>query len=203
MIRLPAALLGLAAIVAWAGEPAGGRPVMRELPPAAAFASPPSQRELVDARAELQVRFREPLARATTAGAANRTAEKLLDAAVGEEDKALKWLMLAEARRLAAAAGNALVVDQAIVLASASFEFDVIDEELQALGAIPLRGLDPARATALAEVAERLAMRAETDRRQTEALAARRLAVRAWQRAGNLAAAAKAAAGQETSGPPR
>ena len=198
--RLRAMLLGLAAASAWAGEPTSERPVMRELPPAAAFASPPSQRELVDARAELQRRFREPLARATTAAAANRAAESLLDAALAEEDRALKWLLLAEARRLAAAAGNALLVDQAIVLASASFEFDVIAEELRVLGEIPLRGLDPPRATALAEVAERLATRAETDGRRNDAVAAQRLAVRAWQRAGNAAAAAKAAARHDAFG---
>ena len=186
-------------VVAWlpavvgAAEPEG-RPVMRELPPAAVLESPPSQRNLVDARAELQRRFREPLFRANTAAGANRAAEVLLDAAVAEPDRALKWAMLTEARRLAAAAGNALVIDQAIVLASANYDFDEIEAELRALGEIPLRGLDPGRAVRLAEVAERLATRAETDRRFEDAVAAQSLAIRAWQRAGNKAAAIQAAA---------
>jgi hypothetical protein len=166
---------------------------MRELPPAAVLDRPPSQRDLVDARAELQRRFREPLFRADTAAGANRAAEVLLDAAIGEQDRAVKWAMLAEARRLAAAAGNALAVDQAIVLASANYEFDEIEAELRALNEIPLRGLDQGRAVRLAEVAERLATRAETDRRFDDAIAAQSLAIRAWQRAGNKAAAMKAA----------
>ena len=183
---------GLAAAAAGAAEP-GERPVMRELPPAAVLDRPPSQRDLVDARAELQRRFREPLFRAGTAAGANRAADVLLDAAIGEPDRALKWAMLVEARRLAAAAGNALVIDQAIVLASASYEFDEIEAELRALAEIPLRGLDPGRAMRLAEVAERLATRAETDRRFADAIAAQSLAVRAWQRVGNKAAAVRAA----------
>jgi hypothetical protein len=179
--------------VVGAAEP-DGRPVMRELPPPAVLESPPSQRDLVDARAELQRRFREPLFRANTAAGANRAAEVLLDAAIAEPDRALKWAMLTEARRLAASAGNALAIDQAIVLASANYEFDEIGAELRALGEIPLRGLDPGQAMRLAEVAERLATRAETDRRLDDAVAAQSLAIRAWQRAGNKPAAVQAAA---------
>ena len=179
----------LAAVAASAGE----RPAMRELP-ATALDSPPSQRELVDARAELQRRFQGPLSRTNTAGGANQAAELLLDAAIAEPDRSLKWAMLAEARRLAVAAGNALVVDQAIVLASASYQFDEIAAELKALAEIPLRALDPPRATSLAAVAERLATRAETDRRLADAVAAQALAIRAWQRAGNKQAAQRAAA---------
>lgn len=191
----PRAALLLAGLVAAAGAAAaepGGRPVMRELP-AAALDRPPSQRDLVDARAELQRRFREPLFRADTAAGANRAAEVLRDAAIAEPDRALKWAMLAEARRLAVAAGNAPAVDQAIVLAAANYEFDEIAAELRALHEMPLRGLDPGRAVRLAEVAERLATRAETDRRLDDAIAAQSLAVRAWQRAGNAAAAMQAA----------
>jgi len=165
---------------------------MRELP-AAALDRPPSPRDLVDARAELRRRFREPLFRADTAAGANRAAEVLLDAAIAEPDRAVKWAMLAEARRLAVAAGNALAVDQAIVLASANYAFDEIAAELQALHEIPLRALDPGRAMRLAEVAERLATRAEADRRLDDAIAAQSLAVRAWQRTGNTAAALMAA----------
>jgi hypothetical protein len=183
----------LIAAAAAAAEPEG-RPVMRELPPAGVLERPPSPRDLVDARAELQRRFRELLFRANTAAGANRAAEVLLDAAIAEPDRAVKWAMLTEARRLAAAAGNALVIDQAIVLASANYEFDEIEAELRALGEIPLRGLDPGRAVRLAEVAERLATRAETDRRFEDAVAAQSLAIRAWQRSGNKAAAIQAAA---------
>lgn len=185
-------LAGLAAATAAAAAEPGGRPVMRELP-AAALDRPPSQRDLVDARAELRRRFREPLFRADTAAGANRAAEVLLDAAIAEPDRAVKWAMLAEARRLAVAAGNALAVDQAIVLSAANYEFDEIAAELQALHEIPLRALDPGRAMRLAEVAERLATRAEADRRLDDAIAAQSLAVRAWQRTGNTAAALKAA----------
>lgn len=188
---LAAALVFFAAVAA-ASEP--GRPVMRELPPAAVVDGPPSRRDLVDARAELQRRFREPLARATTAGGASRAADALIAAALVEEDRTLKWALLAEARRLAAAAGNAPAVDRALNLASAAYEFDVIGEELAALGEIPLRGLDPPRAAALAQVAEQLATRAEGDRRFEESLRAQLLAIRAWQRAGNKPAAANAAA---------
>ena len=186
-------LFGSLIAAAAAAEPEG-RPVMRELPPAAVLERPPSPRDLVDARAELQRRFRAPLFRADTAAGANRAAEVLLDAAIAEPDRAVKWAMLTEARRLAAAAGNALVIDQAIVLASANYEFDEIEAELRTLGEIPLRVLDPGRAVRLAEVAERLATRAETDRRFADAVAAQSLAIRAWQRAGNKAAALQAAA---------
>lgn len=182
--------LVMAACVA-AAEP--GRPVMRELP-AGGLDRPPSQRDLVDARAALERRFGPTLARATTAAGANRAAELLLDAAVAEEDRSLKWLLLAEARRLAAAAGNAPAVDRAIVLASASYAFDEIAAELETLGSIPLLALDPGRAAGLAQVAERLATRSETDDRLDEARDAQMLAVRAWQRAGNTAEAARAAA---------
>ena len=194
MRPLATALIWAAATAAGAGEPEPQRPVMRELPRSAAFDAPPSQRDMAAARPEFQRRFHEPLARATTAAGANRAVETLLDAALVEENRALKWLMLTEARRLAAATGNALAVNQAVVLASASYDFDDVEAELKALAEIPLRALDPSRATALAEVAERLATRAETDRRLADAVAAQTIAVRAWQRAGNLAAAANAAA---------
>lgn len=189
LFRWMAAITFLAA-VAVAAEP--GRPVMRELPPRA-LDRPPSPRALVDARAELQRRFRGPLARANSTAGANHAAELLLDAAVAEADRSLKWLMFAEARRLAGTTGNAPVIDHAIVLASASFDFDEIALELESLGEIPLRGLDAGRASLMAQVAERLATRAETDDRLAEARDAQMLAVRAWQRAGNKAAAVNAA----------
>jgi hypothetical protein len=185
--------LAAASLLAAAEPVAIDRPMMLELPPTT-LGQPPSPRALVDAREELRRRFREPLSHAETAAGAARAAEALLDASLAEEDRDLKWLMLAEARRLSAEAGNAVAVDRAIVLASACYEFDAIDAELRSLTAIPLRGLDPPRATALAEVAEKLAERAATDRRLDVAVAAQTLAIRGWQRAGNKAAALRAAA---------
>ena len=169
------------------------RPVMRELPPPDVLDQPPSPRDLVEARAEMQRRFREPLSHVHTAVGATRAAEALLDGAISEPDRNLKWLLLAESRRLAAKTGQAAMVDRAITVASASYAFDALHEELRSLGEIPLRGLNPPRAASLAAVAEKLALRAETDGRLELAVSAQTLAVRAWQRAGDRAAAHRAA----------
>jgi len=163
--------------------PPSGRPVMTAQP-AAGRDQPPSSRELVDARAELQRRYREPLFRADTAAGANRAADLFLEAGAAEPDRALKWLLLAEARRLGAAAGNAAVIHRAVSLASATYEFDELDLEYRALGEIPLRGLSPAGAAGVAEAAEAVAARAEIDGRMELALSAQDLAIRGWQRAG-------------------
>ena len=164
-------------------EPPPSRPVMTLAPPASPE-GPPSSRELVDARAELQRRFREPLFRADTAAGANRAAELLLEAGAAEPDRALKWLLLAEARRLGAAAGNAVVIHEAVTLASATYDFDELDLEYRALAEIPLRGLSPERAAGVAEAAESVAERAAIDGRRELALASQDLAIRGWQRAG-------------------
>lgn len=169
------------------------RPTMRQLAPAGALARPPSQRDLVDARAAFKARFREPLAHAKTAVGARAAAATLLDAAHEETDPALKWLLLAEAGRLGAAAGSAEIVSRAITLTSAVFDVDELAMELESLGEIPLQALDPGRAGRLAEAAERIAARADTDGRPDLAGSARRLAFKAWQRAGNPAAARRAA----------
>ncbi len=176
-----------------AGQPAApsGRPVMTTQP-AAGRDQPPSSRELVDARAELQRRYREPLFRADTAAGANRAADLFLEAGAAEPDRALKWLLLAEARRLGAAAGNAAVIHQAVALASATYEFDELDLEYRALGEIPLRGLSRDRAAGVAEAAEAVAARAEIDGRMQLALAAQDLAIRGWQRAGAIEACRRA-----------
>lgn len=170
------------------------RPTMRQLPAAAAGTLPPTARQLVDARETFAERFREPLSRTRTVAGAHAAAALLLDAAAVEDDRALKWLMLAEARRLAAAAGDAATVDRAAVLAGASYEFDALAEECRALEEIPLRGLDPPRAAGLAGVAEGLATRAEADGRRDVAIDAQSLAIRAWERCGDIAAARRAAA---------
>ena len=160
------------------------RPVMTSLPQAALLEQPPSRRALVDARAELKQRYWEPLFRAKTAAGADRAAEMFVEAAATEPDRALKWLLLEEARRLGAASGNAAVIHQSITLASASWEFDALSIEHRALEEIPLRGLSGQRAVKLAEAAEAVATRAEIDGRLDLALDAQDLAIRAWQRAG-------------------
>jgi hypothetical protein len=189
-LLLAASLLG--------GDPAGaepaapsGRPVMTSQP-VAGRELPPSSRALVDARAELQRRYREPLFRADTAAGASRAADIFLEAGAAEPDRALKWLLLAEARRLGAAAGNAAVIHRAVSLASATYEFDELDLEYRALAEIPLRGLSPDRAAAVAEAAEGVAGRAEIDGRIELALAAQDLAIRGWQRAGAVEACRRA-----------
>jgi hypothetical protein len=149
----------LMATAAASAEEPPPRPVMTSLPPVAVREQPPSRRALVDARAELQRRFREP-------------------------DRALMWLLCSEARRLGAASGNAAVIHRSITLASATYDFDALDEELRALAGIPLRGISPQRAVGLAEAAEGVASRAEIDGRTGLALSAQDLAIKAWQRAG-------------------
>jgi hypothetical protein len=147
---------------------------------------------LVDARAELRRRYRELLFRSRTSAGAERAADAFLDAAANEPDRSLKWLLFEEARRLGAASGNAALIDRAVSLASATYDFDAIDLELRSLEEIPLRALSPQRAMKLAEVAEATATRAETDRRFELALEAQDLAIKAWQRAGAFEACRRA-----------
>ena len=155
---------------------------------------PPSSRDLASSRAELQRRFRESLSHSNTAAGARLAAETLLTAAITENDRSLKWLMLDESRRLGEAAGQANLVNRAITMAAAVYDFDAIDLELRCLKQIPLRGLDAQRASSLASAAENIATRAEADQRLDKAVSATLLAYRAWQRAGNKAAAHQAAA---------
>lgn len=187
VLRMPvlAILLGVVSGAARAED----RPTMRQLTASTALPRPPSQRDLVDARAALKSRFQEPLSHTETAAGARLAADTLLSAAHDESDPAVKWTLLDEARRLGVAAGSAELVTRAATLASAGFDIDELAIELESLGEIPLRALDPARATRLAEAAERIAMRAETDGRDECARAAQLLAYKAWQRAGNSAAA--------------
>ena len=172
-------------------EASAPRPVMTLQAPRSRE-QPPSSRALVDARDELQRRYREALFRADTAAGASRAAELFLEAGAAEPDGALKWLLLAEARRLGVAAGNAEAIHRAVALASATYDFDDLDVEYRALAEIPLRGLSPERAASVAEAAEGVAGRAEIDRRVELALAAQDLAIRGWQRAGAIDACRRA-----------
>ena len=187
-----ACLLVLLAATAFAEDaPAPARPSMRQLQTTAGL--PPSPRDLVDARTTLKARFREPLSHADTAAGAMQAADLLYAAAINEGDASLKWLMLDESRKLAINAGRADAVSRAITLASAAYEFDALGLELKSLGQIPLAALDPTRATRLAQSAEVLATRAETDGRPELAEDALLLAYRTWQRSGNLEAARRTA----------
>jgi hypothetical protein len=181
-------VLLLAACVATAAaadvEAPPARPMMTSLPPAAVREQPPSSRALVDARAELRRRYRELLFRADSAAGANQAAELFVEAGAAEPDRPLKWLLLAEARRLGAATGNAAVIHRAVSLASATYDFDALDLEYRSLAEIPLRGIPAQRASGVAEAAESVASRAEIDGRIDLALKAQDLAIRAWQRAG-------------------
>jgi len=192
-------ILLLIALSAAAEEPAApadarSRPSMRQLPAAASLEAPPTARELVDARAEFERRYPGILARGRTTIGATVIADTLIEAATTEEDRDVKWLMLAEARRMAVVSGNAKSLDRAIVLASATYEFDADGEELRSLREIPVRLLAPERAASFAEVAEKVAGRAETDGRRDLAIMSLNLAIRGWQRAGAIDAARKAAA---------
>ena len=169
------------------------RPRMQQLEPGGGLDKPPSSRDLAFDRAELRRRFRETLSHANTSAGARLAAESLLTAAFTENDRSLKWLMLDEARRLGEAAGEAGIVNRAITMASAVYDFDAVEMELRCLKQIPLRGLDAKRASSLASAAENIATRAETDRRLDMAVSATLLAYRAWQRAGNKQAAHEAA----------
>lgn len=194
-MRPPLILLALVCSPALAAEPAAApRPAMRQLTASGSLAKPPSNRDLVDARATLKARFREPLSHTETAAGALSAADTFLQAAIIETDSPLRWLLLDEARRLGAAAGDAEMIKRAVAMQSATFDFDEIASELESLGQVPLRALDPQRARQMAIVAETLAARAAADDRRAEAADAQMLAVRSWQRAGDLNAARTAAA---------
>lgn len=179
-------------------ETAAARPTMQQLGPAEVLGKPPSSRELASSRAEVHRRFREPLSHTNTAAGARLAAETLLTAAITENDRSLKWLMLDEARRLGEASGQASLVSRAITMAAAVYDFDAIEMELRCLKQIPLRGLDSQRASSLASAAENIATRAEADQRLDKAVSATLLAYRAWQRAGNKEAAHRAATRHDT-----
>lgn len=128
-----------------------------------------------------------------TAAATEVAAERLLDEAVGEPSPAVRWVLFDEARKLGVAAGSATIVGRAVRLASAEFDFDELVLELRSLREIPLRPLPAGRRGELARAAEAIATRAESDGRDRVALEALALAVRAWEAAGDGAAARMAA----------
>lgn len=177
-----------------ADEPSQPRPTMLQLPATAAANAPPTTRELVEARAEFDRRYPGILARGRTTAGAAVIPDALIEAAASEEDRHVKWFMLAEARRFAVASGNAAALDRAIVLASATYDFDAVEEEVRSLKEIPVRLLAPQRAAAFAQVAEQVAGRAESEGRRELAMQALMLAVRGWQRAEMIDAARRAAA---------
>ena len=179
-------------------ETAEARPTMQQMAPAEGLGKPPSSSELASSRAEVNRRFRGPLSHTNTAAGARLAAETLLTAAITEDDRSLKWLMLDEARRLGEASGQASLVSRAITMAAAVYDFDAIEMELRCLKQIPLRGLDAQRASGLASAAENIATRAEADQRLDKAVSATLLAYRAWQRAGNKEAAYQAATRHDT-----
>ena len=189
--RFAVVVLALVGSVA-AAEPVT-RPRMEQMPAVTIGREPPTQRELVDARETLERRFRASLSGARTAAGATAATAALLDASAVEEDRALKWLLLAEARRLAIATGDAVAIDRSIRLAESAFDFDAVAEEHRLLREIPLRALSRPRAAGLAEVAEGLAQRAEADGRHDVAADSWALAIRGWQRAGDGVAARRAA----------
>ena len=170
-----------------------GRPMMRQLGPGGGASAVPTSQDIALARPELRRRFREPLSHAASSAGATQAAEVLLAAAATETDRTLRWLMIDEARRLGESAGQAGIVTRAITAASAAYDFDTTEAELRALKQIPLRGLDASRAAGVALAAERVAARAAADSRPDQSVAAEMLAYRAWQRAGNIAAARRAA----------
>ena len=162
------------------------RPRMQSLAPSSRGGMAPFQRALVDARATFRQRYGNPAARARTSTATLLVAEALLAEAADESDPAVKWVILDEARKLAISAGSPLIIGRAVRIASSEFDFAALNVEYRSLLEIPLRALDPGRASELAEAAEGIATRAEIDRSFDIALLAQGLSIRAWQRAGNI-----------------
>jgi hypothetical protein len=159
---------------------------MQSLAPSSRGGVVPSQRVLVDARATFRQHYGNPTARARTSTATLLVAEALLAEATNESDPAVKWVILDEARKLAISAGSPQIIGRAVRIASSEFDFDAINVEYRSLLEIPLRALDPGRASELAEAAEGIATRAEIDRSFDQAILAQGLSIRAWQRAGNI-----------------
>lgn len=175
-------------------EPVARRPSMRQLGPGAGGSRPPSRREAADGRTVVRRRFHEEYSHTETSLGARLAAETLLAAAATEEDRTLRWVLLDEARRLGESSGQAGIISRAYATAAGFYAFDDVAAELRSLEQIPVRVLDGGRAAALAKAAEQLARRAADDNRMPQAIAAESIAVRAWQRAGNTAAAREAAA---------
>jgi len=176
-----------------AEEPVLRRPSMRQLGPNADPSRPPSRREIADGRVIVRRRFYEDFSHTETALGARVAAEALLTAAMTEDDRTLRWVLLDEARRLGESSGQAGIISRSFATAAGLYDFDDIAAELRSLEQIPVRVLDGGRAAALAKAAEHLARRAADENRVPQAITAESIAARAWQRAGNAAAARDAA----------
>lgn len=173
-------------------ESAEQRPTMRQItgPQAGRI---PAARDISAARPVVKRRFHEAFSHTETSRGAQVAAETLLAAATTEPDATLRWVLLDEARRLGEACGQARIVSRSFAMTAGFYDVDDIGGELRSLRHFPLRVLDPLRAATLARSAEQLASRAAESRRLPEAVAAEDLAMRAWQRAGNIEAARAAA----------
>lgn len=176
-----------------AEEPVLRRPSMRQLGPNADPSRPPSRREIADGRVIIRRRFYEDFSHTETALGARVAAEALLTAAMTEDDRTLRWVLLDEARRLGESSGQAGIISRSFATAAGLYDFDDVAAELRSLEQIPVRVLDGGRAAALAKAAEHLARRAADENRVPQAITAESIAARAWQRAGNAAAAREAA----------
>lgn len=173
-------------------ESAEPRPTMRQItgPQAGRI---PAARDITAARPVVKRRYHEVFSHTETSRGAQVAAETLLAAATIEPDATLRWVLLDEARRLGEACGQARIVSRSFAMAAGFYDVDDIGGELRSLRHFPLRVLDPLRAATLARSAEQLASRAAESRRLREAIEAEDLAMRAWQRAGNIEAARAAA----------
>jgi len=177
-----------------AAEP---RPAMRQIDPGPGAGRVPSTRDIAAVRPVVRRRFHEEFSHTETSVGAQTAAESLLAAAATESDGTLRWVLLDEARRLGEDCGQAGIVSRSFALAAGFYDVDDVAAELRSLRHFPIRILDPQRAAALARSAEQVALRAVEAGRVREAVTAEDLATRAWQRAGNIAAA-RAAAGRST-----
>jgi hypothetical protein len=160
------------------------RPSMLLLDPPAGLRKPPSARDLEPSRRAFRTMCRDLLRVSQTRNGARMAAVVLEEAAAAEEDPCLKWVFLEESIRLAAAIGDPGRIESAVSLAADHFRIDGLRTELDALGDIPLRALEPARAVDVANAAERIAGSVAAEGRPRERAIAWALAADAWKRAG-------------------
>lgn len=179
------------------------RPSMLLLDPPAALRRPPADDDLEAARRAFRTHCRDLLRVSRTHSGARMAAAILEEAAVTEKDPCLKWVLLEESIRLGSASGEPQRIASAVELAAEHFRIDTVRTELDALNDIPLRALDPSRASGVAEAAERIATSPAAEGRPRDRSAAWSLAAEAWKRAGDVsrAKAARVAANRATPEP--
>lgn len=153
----------------------------------------PSTAALSRARVEYRRRHGGAGDRAGSSAAASRKAEELMNEAAAERSRAMRWVLLDEARKTGIASGRAVIVSRAVRLLAAEFDVDGPGLEYRSLREMPLLPLRGQRAAEVARSAEALATRADLDGRPNLAIDSLALAVRAWQAAGADAAARSAA----------